>query len=68
VLTVMYAFPHMSYYYGSMFVVIEGWKILKSRSPKNYRDKDIDTLVKSRFVDQLRHHRNGAISFHTELL
>jgi hypothetical protein len=65
-LTVFYAFPYMSYYYGSMFVVIEGWKRLKGQSPNYYRDQEIDALLQSRCVAQLERHRHGAFHFTPE--
>jgi hypothetical protein len=61
-LAAFYAFPYMSYYYGSMFVVIEGWRRLKHQN-SSYRDRDIDALLKSRFVALLERHRHGAFHF-----
>jgi len=47
----------MSYWYGGLFVVIEGWRELKLHDPK------IDKLIDSPNVDLLRRYRNGAFHF-----
>jgi hypothetical protein len=43
----------MSYWYGTLYVVIEGWKELKLSDPK------IDALLDSPNVELLRRYRNG---------
>lgn len=57
-LAALYAFPYMSYYYGAMYVVIEGWQ-----KRLRYADAEIDTLLESRFVALLERHRHGAFHF-----
>jgi hypothetical protein len=47
----------MSYWYGGLYVVIEGWKKL------NLHDPDIDRLLSSPNVDLLRKYRNGTFHF-----
>lgn len=47
----------MSYWYGGLYVVIEGWKSLKLRDPT------IDQLLKSSNVALLKRYRNGAFHF-----
>jgi hypothetical protein len=47
----------MSYWYGSLYVVVEGWKQLK------LRDSQIDGLVQSRNVRLLKLYRNGVFHF-----
>jgi hypothetical protein len=61
VITNLYAFPYMSYYYGGMYVVIEAWQ-----KRKLYADPDIDSLLRSPFVDALREYRNASFHFSTE--
>lgn len=51
------SFLYMSYWYGGLYVVIEGWKDL------GLRDATIDTLLISPNVDLLRRFRNGAFHF-----
>lgn len=51
---------HMSLWYGSLYVVIEGWQKLK------LEDKIIDDLLKSKNVDLLRRYRNGVFHFQKE--
>jgi hypothetical protein len=48
---------YMSYWYGGMYVLIEGWKELKLSDPK------IDKLLKSSNVNLLKRYRNGAFHF-----
>ena len=47
----------MSYWYGSLYVVIEGWKELR------FSDIVIDSLLLDPKVEQLRLYRNGAFHF-----
>lgn len=47
----------MSYWYGGLYVVIEGWKSLKLHDPK------IDQLLKSPNVALLKQYRNGTFHF-----
>ena len=47
----------MSYWYGGLYVVIEGWKKL------GFHDPDIDYLINSPNVVLLRRYRNGAFHF-----
>lgn len=48
---------YMSYWYGGLYVVIEGWKQLKLSDP------EIDSLLKSKNVGLLRQYRNGVFHF-----
>lgn len=50
-------FMYMSYWYATLYVVIEGWEKLK------YSDPRIDELIKSPNVDLLRRYRNGVVHF-----
>lgn len=50
-------FLYMSFWYGELYVVIEGWKEL------NLTDDNIDQLLESPNVDLLRRYRNGAFHF-----
>lgn len=54
----LYAFPYMSYYYGGMYVVVEAWM-----KRFNYRDPEIDGLLRSPFVKMLKEHRNASFHF-----
>ena len=47
----------MSYWYGGLFVVIEGWKELHLSDPV------IDSLIADPKVDLLKRYRNGAFHF-----
>lgn len=48
----------MSYWYASLYVVIEGWKELKSH------DQPIDRLLENKqYVDLLKRYRNGIFHF-----
>lgn len=51
------SFLCMSYWYGGLYVVIEGWKELK------LKDNIIDSLLDSPNVDLLRRYRNGTFHF-----
>jgi hypothetical protein len=48
---------YMSYWYGGLYVVIEGWRVLKLTDPT------IDTLLRSPNVGLLRQYRNGTFHF-----
>ena len=48
---------YMSYWYGGLYVVIEGWKEL------GLVDKNIDALLISPNTDLLRRYRNGVFHF-----
>lgn len=48
---------YMSYWYGGMYVVIEGWEELK------LHDEKIDKLLQSQNKDLLRRYRNGTFHF-----
>lgn len=49
---------YMSYWYASLYVVIEGWKELKSH------DQPIDRLLENKqYVDLLKRYRNGIFHF-----
>jgi len=50
-------FLYMSYWYGGLYVVIEGWQKLKRSDPV------IDTMLQSPNVDLLRRYRNGVFHF-----
>jgi len=51
---------YMSYWYGAMYVVIEGYK------ESNISDPDIDELLKSSYVDLLRKFRNGVFHYQSQ--
>ena len=48
---------YMSYWYASLYVVIEGWHELK------LSDSTIDALLQSKNVDLLRRYRNGVFHY-----
>lgn len=48
---------YMSYWYGGLYVVIEGWKQLGLSDPK------INLLLKSKNVGLLKQYRNGVFHF-----
>lgn len=50
-------FLYISYWYGGMYVVIEGWRDLGLSDPK------IDNLLSSLNVGLLKRYRNGAFHF-----
>lgn len=51
----------MSYWYGGLYVLIEGWQEL------GLKDKKIDSLLsESENVNLLRRYRNGVFHFHKE--
>jgi len=47
----------MSYWYGTLYVVIEGWKQLRLSDPR------LDKLIKSPNVGRLKLYRNGVYHF-----
>jgi hypothetical protein len=51
----------LSYWYASLYVVIEGWRELK------LEDQDISRLLASPYVETLRRYRNGAFHFQRTL-
>jgi hypothetical protein len=51
------AFLYMSYWYGGLYVVVEGWREL------SLSDDAIDTLLQSSNVDLLRRYRHGAFHY-----
>ncbi len=51
---------YMSYWYGGLYVVIEGWKKL------HLHDSYIDDLLNSPNVNLLRRYRNGVFHFQPE--
>ncbi len=53
---------YMSYWYSSLYVVIEGWREL------NLKDDRIDTLLKSSNLDYLKRFRNGVFHFQRDYL
>lgn len=55
-------FLYMSYWYGGLYVVIEGWRELKITDPV------IDTLLQSPNVQLLRRYRNGTFHFQRKYL
>lgn len=48
---------YMSYWYGTLYTVVEGWKDLK------YKDNKIDSLLDSTTIDILRRYRNGVFHY-----
>lgn len=55
--------PYLSYYYGTLCVVIEGWRHLKRQRPDYYRDGEIDALLESPLVGHLELHRDQVFHF-----
>lgn len=51
------SFLYMSYWYGGLFVVVEGWRELGLSEPT------VDKLLDSPNVELLRRYRNGAFHF-----
>ena len=51
------SFLYMSYWYGGLYVVIEGWRELK------FADAVIDKMLQSPNVKLLRRYRNGVFHF-----
>lgn len=50
-------FMYVSYWFASLYVVIEGWKSL------HIKDKEIDELLNSRYLGLLKSYRNGVFHF-----
>ena len=50
----------MSYWYGTLYVVIEGWRELQLTDPA------VDTLLDSPNVELLRRYRNGTFHFQSK--
>ncbi len=48
---------YMSYWYGSLYVVIEGWREARLQDP------DVDRLLESPYVSLLKRYRNGVFHF-----
>ncbi|HEX8843958.1 MAG TPA: hypothetical protein VF791_04915 [Pyrinomonadaceae bacterium] len=48
---------YMSYWYGALYVLIEGWRDL------GLKDEKIDGLIGSPYVDLLRRYRNAVFHF-----
>ena len=48
---------YLSYCYAGMYVVIEGWRELK------LYDSEIEELLKSPYVEELKRYRNGMYHF-----
>jgi hypothetical protein len=56
------SFLYMSYWYGGLFVVIEGWKALQ------LSDSMIDGLLASPNVELLRRYRNAVFHFQQDYI
>jgi hypothetical protein len=54
------SFLYMSYWYGSLYVLIEGWQEL------GLQDNTVNSLLNSPNVDLLRRYRNGVFHFQKE--
>jgi hypothetical protein len=52
----------MSYWYGGLYVVVEGWRKLRLSDPK------IDALLTSQNVNLLKRYRNGIFHFQKNYL
>jgi len=50
-------FMYLSYWFASLYVVIEAWRDLKLNDPK------VDALVSSPYTDLLRRYRNGIFHY-----
>lgn len=48
---------YMSYWYGTLYTVVEGWREL------NYSDSKIDSLLDSSTIELLRRYRNGVFHY-----
>jgi hypothetical protein len=55
-------FMYMSYWYASLYVVADGWKILK------LADARVDALRSSKHLHLLREYRNGVFHFQRKYL
>jgi hypothetical protein len=57
----MFLHPYMSYWYGGMFVVVEGWRRLR------LEDTEIDLLLgRKDLLAALESHRHGSFHYHPE--
>jgi hypothetical protein len=54
------SFLYMSYWYGGLYVVIEGWQEL------SLSDHTIDAMIQSSNVQLLKRYRNGVFHFQKE--
>ena len=61
-LTVDACAVYMTLWYGTLFVLIEGWQKL------DLKDARIDFLLQSGNVELLKHYRNGTFHFHRGLV
>lgn len=57
VVDVSFTAPYMSYWYGGLYVVVEGWQEL------GLVDREIDELLQASYLDLLRRYRNGSFHF-----
>ena len=55
--TIQEIFAYMSFWYGALFVVIEGWKQLR------LKDGPVELLLSFTNVDLLKRYRNGTFHF-----
>ena len=53
----LYGHIYLSYWYGALYVLIEGWRTL------NLEDENIDRLLSSPYVDLLRRYRNAVFHY-----
>jgi hypothetical protein len=53
---------YMSYWYGALYVVIEGWHDLK------LHDEEIDELISSPNINLLKRYRNGVFHFQKKFI
>lgn len=53
-------FLYLSYWYASLYVLVEGWREL------GFSDKTIDALLDSSNVDLLKRYRHGVFHFQKE--
>jgi len=56
------SFLYMSYWYGGLYVVIEGWRELK------LADATIEEMLQSPNVELLRRYRNGVFHFQKDYM
>lgn len=57
----LFSHPYLSYWYGGMYVVIEGWQRL------GLHDPEVDDLLTSDNVKHLERHRHGAFHYHMSI-
>lgn len=53
----IYQFMYLGLWYGSLWVVVEGWRTLK------LSDSAVDRLIASDYVDLLKKYRNGMFHY-----